>query len=117
MMGPMIARAVARGSFDGAEWARAEEEAATRDLASTVAVIAGLGEDYAAVLSAIPDAELRTEMELFGTTASKGAHLVSIILGGHAAYRTQLFVYLKLGGRTELSTSDLWAGMDAPAAA
>jgi hypothetical protein len=117
MMGPMIARAVAKGSFDGAEWARAEAEAATRDLAATVAVIAGLGEDYAAVLGTIPDAELRTEMELFGTTASKGVHLVTVILGGHAAYRTQLFVYLKLCGRTELSTYDLWAGMDAPAAA
>ena len=110
----MIARAVSRGSFDGAEWGQAEEEAATRDLAATVAIIAGLGDVYSAVIGGIPDEDMRTDMELFGTTASKGMHLVSIVLGGYAAYRTQLFVYLKLCGRTELNTYNLWVGMDAP---
>ena len=33
---------------------------------------------------------------------------------GYAAYRTQLFVYLKACGREELNTMNLWAGMDAP---
>lgn len=114
LMGPVIARAVSRGSFDGAEWGQAEEEAATRDLAATVAVIAGLGDVYSTVIGGIPDEDMRTDMELFGTTASKGMHLVSIVLGGYAAYRTQLFVYLKLCGRTELNTYNLWVGMDAP---
>ena len=33
---------------------------------------------------------------------------------GHAAYRTQLFLYLKACGRDELNTMNLWAGVDAP---
>ena len=41
---------------------------------------------------------------------------VSLVLGGHAAYRTQLFCYLKSCGRQELGTMNLWAGMDAPMA-
>ena len=40
--------------------------------------------------------------------------LVNLVLCGHAAYRTQLFVYLKACGREELSTMNLWAGADAP---
>ena len=34
-----------------------------------------------------------------------------------AAYRTQLFLYLKSCGRDELSTWNLWGGADAPAQA
>jgi hypothetical protein len=39
---------------------------------------------------------------------------VNLVLSGHAAYRTQLFLYLKACGREELSTYNLWGGMDAP---
>jgi hypothetical protein len=41
----------------------------------------------------------------------------STLLSGYAAYRTQLFLYLKACGREELSTWNLWVGMDEPAAA
>ena len=30
-----------------------------------------------------------------------------LVLGGHAAYRTQLFLYLKANGRDELNTFNL----------
>ena len=46
---------------------------------------------------------------------ARGAFIVNNVLCGCAAYRTQLFLYLKACGREELSTWDLWAGMDAPA--
>ena len=39
--------------------------------------------------------------------------IVNLVLGGHAAYRTQLFCYLKACGRDELNTMNLWAGSDA----
>ena len=42
---------------------------------------------------------------------------VDHVLCGCAAYRTQLFLDLKACGREELSTMNLWAGMDAPAPA
>ena len=38
-----------------------------------------------------------------------------LVLNGHTAYRTQLFLYLKACGREELSTMNLWAGVDMPA--
>jgi hypothetical protein len=50
-----------------------------------------------------------------GSTTTKGASLVNAVLCGCAAYRTQLFLYLKASGREELGTMNLWAGLDAPA--
>ncbi len=35
-----------------------------------------------------------------------------LVLAGCAAYRTQLFLYLKACGREELDTTNLWSGMD-----
>jgi hypothetical protein len=40
-----------------------------------------------------------------------------MVLSGCAAYRAQLFLYLKACGREELGTINLWAGTDAAAAA
>jgi hypothetical protein len=50
-----------------------------------------------------------------GSTLSRGAFIVSLVLGGHAAYRTQLFCYLKACGHEQLGTVNLWRGTDAPA--
>jgi len=50
---------------------------------------------------------------MFGRTSARGRQLVNLVLNGHAAYRTQLFCYLKSCGREELSTMNLWAGLDA----
>lgn len=47
-----------------------------------------------------------------GNPSSKGCLLVNLVAGGHAAYRTQLFCYLKSCGRDELNTFNLWAGVD-----
>ena len=52
---------------------------------------------------------------MFGQKSTLGSWLVSMVLGGYAAYRTQLFVYLKACGRQELNTMNLWAGVDGPA--
>ena len=53
---------------------------------------------------------------MFGSKTTRGAFIVNLVLCGCAAYRTQLFLYLKACGREELSTMNLWAGVDAPAA-
>ena len=50
-----------------------------------------------------------------GSTISRGAFIVSRVLGQCAAYRTQLFCYLKLCGHEQLGTMNLWRGVDAPA--
>jgi hypothetical protein len=116
-MGPVLAEAIARDAFDPAGWTAAEQAAAARDFDQTLAAIAAQREGYARILGAMSDADLRTEMEMFGQKSSKGALLVNMLLCSCAAYRTQLFLYLKACGREELTTMNLWAGVDAPAAA
>ena len=63
------------------------------------------------------DADFRVEVNNFdGSKISRGSMIVGVVLCGCAAYRTQLFLYLKACGREELGTMNLWAGIDAPAA-
>jgi hypothetical protein len=117
IMGPGLVRAAKAGGFDPAAWTVAQQEAEARSFEQTVAAIGRQGDEYAALLGEWSEADLREEIEMFGSRMSRGAFLVSLVLGGHAAYRTQLFLYLKACGRDELSTMNLWRGADAPAAA
>jgi hypothetical protein len=114
MMGPTLIEAAIAGRFDPAAWTVAEQAAATRDFEQTMAAIAAQERSYATLVDGISDADLRVEIEMFGSTRSRGAFIIGIVLAGHAAYRTQLFLYLKSCGRTDLSTMNLWAGMDVP---
>lgn len=114
IMGPALIDAVKAGNFDRQKWSEAEKAAAARSADQTKAALAGLSDHYATALGAMSDDEFRGEIEMFGQKASRGAVLVNMVLAGHAAYRTQLFCYLKSCGREELGTMNLWAGMDAP---
>ena len=116
MMGANIVAAVKAGAFNPEAWQKDDAIAKSRDLDQTVAAIQALSNVYEREIGAMTDAELRQEVTMFGVPGSKGATLVRIVLGGHAAYRTQIFNYLKACGREELGTMNLWAGMDAPAA-
>ena len=116
VQGPALVTAVKHGKFDGAAWGAAQAEADALDLAGLDAKLATQTAWYAAEINAMSDDDLRGVIQLFGPPATRGAHLVSMVLGNYAAYRTQLFCYLKLCGRTELTTSNLWRGMDAPLA-
>jgi hypothetical protein len=118
IMGPELVKATKAGGFNPEAWTAAENAAKTRNWEQTVAVIAGHSDEYAKLLGDWSDADFRGEMDMFGRgKTSKGAFLVNLALCGHAAYRTQLFCYLKSCGREELGTMNLWGGMDAPAPA
>jgi hypothetical protein len=117
MMGPTLVRHARDGRFDPAAWTVEEKAASARSFDQTLQAIAAQKGTYAALLSDVSDADLRNEIEMFGSKSSLGAFLVSAVLSGCAAYRTQLFLYLKACGREELSTMNLWAGVDAPATA
>ena len=116
IMGPMLIKATKAGGFDVAAWTAADQAAKSRDFEQTLAAIGAQSETYATLLADISDADLRSEITMFGNRSTVGAFLVNTVLCGYAAYRTQLFNYLKACGREELSTMNLWAGMDAPAA-
>jgi hypothetical protein len=116
VMGPALVQAAKAGAFDPAAWTVAEQAAAARDFDQTVAAIAAQADLYAKLLADVPDGDFRSQVEIFGNKTTRGAFIVNVVLCGCAAYRTQLFLYLKACGREELSTMNLWAGMDAPAA-
>lgn len=115
VMGPALVQAAKAGAFDPAVWTAAEQAAAVRDFDQTLAAIAAQNDGYATLLADVSDAGFRAEIEMFGNKTTRGAFIVNLVLCGCAAYRTQLFVYLKACGREELSTMNLWAGIDAPA--
>jgi hypothetical protein len=115
VMGPMIVRAVKAGAFDGEAWGAASAEANAMNFDQIVGAIQKQSTTYPELLAGYSDADFRGEIDLFGSgKQSRGAVLVFLVLGGLAAYRTQLFLYLKANGREELNTMNLWGGVDAP---
>jgi len=115
VMGPGLVRAAKTGTFDSAAWAAAERAAKSLQFDETLSAIAAQADTYAALLSDFSEADLRGTITMFGREKTRGAFIVNMVLCGCAAYRTQVFLYLKACGREELSTMNLWAGMDAPA--
>jgi hypothetical protein len=116
-MGPGLVQAAKAGAFDTVAWTAATKAAEARDFDQTVAAIAAHADAYASLLADVSDADFRGEIDMFGSKTTRGAFIVNLVLCGCAAYRTQLFLYLKACGRDELGTMNLWAGMDAPAPA
>ena len=116
MMGPALVDAATTGKFDLDAWTASEQAATTRSADETLAAIAAQSDWYASALSGMSDADFRAEVAPFGDKTTRGAFIVRWVLSGLAAYRTQIFLYLKSCGREELGTSNLWRGMDAAAA-
>jgi hypothetical protein len=116
-MGPGLIGVIRAGAFDPEAWTAEEKTGAALDFDGTLAAIAAHADVYPKLLNAMSEADFRAEVELFGTKGTQGAFIVSMVLSGCAAYRMQLFLYLKACGREELNTMNLWAGMDAPAPA
>ena len=91
-----------------------EKAAAGRSFEQTLAVIAGQAAEFGQIEARWSDADMRAEIAPWGEKCSRGSFLVSFLLSGYAAYRTQLFLSLKACGRAELGTRDLWDGVDPP---
>ena len=116
MMGPSMTRfALAKPGEDmGAAWGALAKEVEGMKLQQVAAKIAAQEAEYEALLGPLSDADYEVTFQGFSGQAKRGPYLVTSVLGGHAAYRTQLFCYLKACGREELTTANLWRGMDAP---
>jgi hypothetical protein len=115
VMGPELIRAAKAGTFDVGVWTEAEQRAKALQFDQLLSAIAAQSDAYAALLSDFSDADFRTKITMFGSESTRGAFIVNLVLCGCAAYRTQLFLYLKACGRQELNTMNLWAGVDPPA--
>jgi len=114
IMGPHLVRFIKAGTFDGPAWQSAEAAAKKLDFDGVIAALERQSSQYADLVGGYSDDEFRGEIEMFGRKTNRGPLIVNLVLGGHAAYRTQLFLYLKACGREELNTMNLWAGVDAP---
>lgn len=113
-MGPTLIASAKAGGFDLASWKARMAEAELLDLHGVIETLEQEKDVYARLLQDWSDEEFRQPIEMFGHQDSKGMLIVNLVLGGHAAYRTQLFLYLKSCGREELTTMNLWQGIDAP---
>ncbi|HVT94745.1 MAG TPA: hypothetical protein VHD76_17990 [Bryobacteraceae bacterium] len=111
-MGPELIHGIKGGAFDIASWTAASQNAENADFAQTKAALAAQGARYAEALGGFSEEDLAAPIEMFGQKSSKGSVIVNMVLCGHAAYRTQLFLYLKANGHTELNTLNLWGGVD-----
>jgi hypothetical protein len=114
VMGPVLVPSIQGGAFLGEQFGAGNAAAAAMDFNAVVKSLASQSGFYAESLGAFSEEQFRGEVELFGMKMSRAQLIANLILCGHAAYRTQLFCYLKACGRDELSTSNLWGGMDAP---
>ena len=116
-MGPTLVR-MANNQADFGTWKAESEAAEARNFDQTVALIAEHKKTYETLINGMSDETLRSEIDNFdGSKTSRGVFILKYVLQGHAAYRTQLFLYLKSCGREELNTRNLWGGVDAPPAA
>lgn len=118
IMGPVHLRQIKSGAFDMPAWSKTlgTEEAAAkeRNLEQVKEAIGKQSALSAEVLGSCSDADLRAEIVMFGNKATRGWWFVWLVLSHYAAYRMQLFLYLKACGCDQLSTLNLWAGMDTP---
>ena len=113
-MGPTYVDLAKSGHFDPAAWAVLARAASALTFDQVMGVLAAQGDDYEKRLASLSDSDMRAETELFGRKQSRGSFLVNVLLCSCAAYRMQLFIYLKSCGCDDLSTTNLWGGMDAP---
>lgn len=116
MMGPIHLGAVRKPVLDMDAWQVAwndqQATAAKLNLEETKEAIAKLSSILADLVNVYSDADFREELQLFGAKSSRGSWIVSLVLNHYAAYRMQLFLYLKASGRGELNTMNLWVGRD-----
>ena len=112
VMGPGLVPTIQAGEFLIDRWNALEAESLAMDFDAVVASLESQAAFYAEAIGAMSDEELRGEIDFFGQTFTRGRCLVNSVLSGHAAYRMQLFCYLKSCGREELNTFNLWTGAD-----
>jgi hypothetical protein len=76
------------------------------------AVMDEQAEELKNIFSKITDAELAQEVDLFGREhgQSRALWFLNLILKSLAAYKMQLFLYLKSCGVADIGTSNLWRG-------
>lgn len=115
-MAPAMAKSIQGGDFSGeamgAIWGPAEAASKEMNWEQAVAAVGRQSDEMTRFVAPMTDADFRSEINMFGQNMTRGEALVNMVLCGYAAYRMQLFIYLKAMGREELNTINLWGGVD-----
>ena len=115
-MAPAMTKSILGGDFSaeamGAIWAPAEAASKELNWEQAVAAVGRQSDEMTRLVAPMTDATFRSEINMFGQNMTRGEAMVNMVLCGYAAYRMQLFIYLKAMGREELNTMNLWAGAD-----
>lgn len=115
MMGPTIIRWSLADTSDFEIWTKAAASSKERSFEEAKEAIAAQHAEYADLLAELTDADFRAEVNDFdGNKTSRGAFLTNLVLGGCAAYRMQLFLYLKASSAPGINSANLWSGVDTP---
>lgn len=100
---------------DMAAFARLSEEAVGLTLANFDERMEAQTRKFREIVTAMTDTQLAEVVDMW-VKQTRAEHLVNGPLKFAAAYKTQLFTYMKQNGHSNLNTMNLWAGMDAPSA-
>jgi hypothetical protein len=116
IMGPAIVESVKGGDFSreamGPIWGPRDAASKAMSWEQAVAAIGKQSDEMTRLIAPWTDVDFRSEIEIFGSKMTRGSALVNMVLSGYAAYRMQMFLYLKAMGREELNTMNLWMGVD-----
>ena len=116
VMAPAMTESIKGGEFTqeamGAIWGPRDEASKQMNWEQAVAAIGRQSDEMTQCVASWTDADFRSDINMFGQDTTRGAAMVNKVLCGYAAYRMQLFLYLKAMGRDELNTMNLWGGID-----
>src|ERR1700759_5498750 len=79
-----------------AAWGPVQEAAKNYSLQQCVAAIEKQGAEFDTIFSPWKDADFREPLNMFGNQKTRGFFMVNVVISSLAAYRMQLFGYLKL---------------------
>ena len=115
LMGPALIGYAKGQPMDATAMSKAMQAAEARNFDQTLAAIAAHADLYAVLLAEMSDDDFRAETKgMDGSPTTCGEFIVNHAICQSAAYRMQLFMYLKACGRVDLNSMNLWVGIDAP---
>lgn len=116
IMAPAMTESIKGGDFSpdamGKIWGTRDAAAKAMNWEQAVAAVGRQSDEMTRMVATLTEADFRSEINMFGENTTRGAAMVNMVLCGYAAYRMQLFLYLKAMGREELNTMNLWGGYD-----
>jgi hypothetical protein len=116
VMAPAMTESIKGGEFTqeamGKIWGTRDAASKALNWEQAVAAVGRQSDEMARTIAPWTDADFRSDINMFGNNMTRGEALVNMVLCGYAAYRMQLFLYLKAMGREELNTINLWGGAD-----